>query len=195
MIGRLEQQICYEGIQHMCFECGRLGHRKEHCPHVVQQGPSNSEDGLKEATETCSSSHVAHVTDEPRCEKGTNGALCDSEQSTEQVEVREGVYGPWIVVARRKSGTKLLRSGGTSLKQSSVFSFKDNGYVEKESLVLADAYHGPSREVKRKLSSPKFIERDQIVSVVQSLRRDGQKQAQRSPKMMLKSVDAKPNVT
>ena len=35
MIGRLEQQICYEGIQKMCFECGCLGHRKEHCPHIV----------------------------------------------------------------------------------------------------------------------------------------------------------------
>ena len=36
MIGKLEKQICYEGIEKMCFECGRLGHRKEHCPHVVR---------------------------------------------------------------------------------------------------------------------------------------------------------------
>nr|POE52928.1 hypothetical protein CFP56_51560 [Quercus suber] len=143
----------------------------------------------------CSSSRSAHVTDEPRCGEGTSGALCDSEQSTEQEEGREGVYGPWIVVTRRKNRTKLLRSGGTSPKQSSVFSFKDNGYVEKESLVRADAHHGPSRDVKRKLSPPKFIERAQIATAFQSLRRDGPKQAQRNPKMMLKSGDAKPNVS
>ena len=32
--------------------------------------------------------------------------------------MREGVYGPWIVVTRRKNGTKMLRSGGTSPRQS-----------------------------------------------------------------------------
>uniref|UniRef100_A0A7N2LFW7 DUF4283 domain-containing protein n=1 Tax=Quercus lobata TaxID=97700 RepID=A0A7N2LFW7_QUELO len=137
MIGRLEQQICYEGIQKMCFKCGRLGHRKS----------------------------IALM-----CGEGTSGVLHDSEQSTEQAEVCEGVYGPWIVVARRKNRTKPLRSGGTSPRQSSGFNFKDNGNVEKESLVRADALHGPSREVKRKLSPSKFIDRAQITVVVQSQR-------------------------
>ena len=36
MIGRLEQQICYEGIHKMCFGCGQLGHRKEKCPYIIQ---------------------------------------------------------------------------------------------------------------------------------------------------------------
>ena len=49
MIGRLEQQICYEGIQKICFECGRLGHRKKHCPHIIRQGPSTSKAELKVA--------------------------------------------------------------------------------------------------------------------------------------------------
>ena len=47
----------------------------------------------------CSSSHFAHVPDEARSREGTSGVLHDSEQSTEQVDVRESMYGPWIVVA------------------------------------------------------------------------------------------------
>ena len=30
------------------------------------------------------------------------------------MDVRDGVYKPWIVVASRKNGTKPLKSGGTS---------------------------------------------------------------------------------
>ena len=79
LIGRLEQQICYEGIQKMCFECGRLGHKKEQCPHIVRHGPSSSEVGSKEAGETCFSSRVDHVPDEVRSGEGTSGVLLDSE--------------------------------------------------------------------------------------------------------------------
>ena len=109
--------------------------------------------------------------------------------------MHEGVYGPWIMVARRKNGTKLLKSGGTSPRQSSGFNFRDNGNVEKESLVRADALYGPLREVKRKLSPSKFIDRAQITAVVQSLRSDGPKQAQYSPSLMLKNGDSKPTST
>jgi len=49
-IGRREQQICYEGIYKLCFGCGRLGHRKEHCPHLIQQEPSPSEAGIKKVS-------------------------------------------------------------------------------------------------------------------------------------------------
>ena len=130
MIGKLEQQICYEGIQKMCFECGRLGHSKEHCPHVVRQGPSYSEAELKEAGETCFSSRSTHVPNEARRGEGTSGVMCDSEQSTEKVDVREEVYGPWIVVERRKNSTKPLRSGGTLPRQGSGMNTRTTEYVE-----------------------------------------------------------------
>ena len=94
LIGRLEQQICYEGIQKMCFECGHLGHKKEQCPHIVWHGLSSSEAGSKEAGEACFSSRVEHVSNEVRSGEGTNGVLLDFEQSTEQADMREGVYGP-----------------------------------------------------------------------------------------------------
>ena len=37
-IGRLAQIVLYEGLNSLCFECGRIGHRKETCPHVIK-GP------------------------------------------------------------------------------------------------------------------------------------------------------------
>ncbi|KAK9991782.1 hypothetical protein SO802_026767 [Lithocarpus litseifolius] len=95
----------------------------------------------------------------------------------------------------RKNRTKHLKSGGTSPRQSSAFSFRDNGNVEKDSLVRADALHRPLREVKRKLSPLNFIDRAQIAAAVQSLRSDGLKQAQYSPSLMLKSGESKPTST
>ncbi|XP_050259306.1 uncharacterized protein LOC126704364 [Quercus robur] len=153
MIGKLEQQICYEGIQKMCFECGRLGHSKEHCPHVVRQGPSYSEAGLKEAGETCFSSRFVHGPDEARRGEGTSGVMRDSEQSTEQEDVREGVYGPWIVVERRKNSTKPLRSGGIVPRQGNGLNTRTSDYVEKGAADRAAGIDGSNRESKRKMAS------------------------------------------
>ncbi|XP_075669886.1 uncharacterized protein LOC142639621 [Castanea sativa] len=167
MIGRLEQQICYEGIHKLCFGCGRLGHRKEQCPYIIRQEPAASE---------------------MRAEKCK--VVAGSEQYTGQVDVHDSMYGPWIVVACRKNGTKLLKSGGTSPRQNSGFSFKDNGNMGKESLDRAVVLRGPSRDVKRNLSPPKLLDRAQIAAVVQSIRSEGSKQAQFSPNLELKSGDA-----
>ena len=54
LIGKHEQPVCYEGIHKMCFDCGRIGHRKEHCLYTIRQPstPStkmNQTDGKTEA--------------------------------------------------------------------------------------------------------------------------------------------------
>ena len=36
LIGKFEQPVCYEGIQKLCFGCGRVGHQKNHCPYIIQ---------------------------------------------------------------------------------------------------------------------------------------------------------------
>ena len=135
MIGRLEQQICYEGIHKMCFGCGQLGHRKEKCPYIIRQEPAALEMGVKEGAETVSSSCQTHASNISRSGKGTSVVLVGSKQNTKQNDMHKGVYRPWIMMACRKNGTKNLKSGGTSPRQSSGFSFRDNGNVEKESLV------------------------------------------------------------
>ena len=91
------------------------------------------------------------------------------------------MYGPWVVVARRKNGTNRLRSSGTSPKQSTGFSFRENGCVEKGFLDRAGGFLGPTRDAKRKMSPPLVFDKAQIASVVQSLRSEGQKLAHSSP--------------
>ena len=44
LIGKLEQQVLYERIQKLGFNCGRVGHRREFCPIVVC-GPQSPEMG------------------------------------------------------------------------------------------------------------------------------------------------------
>lgn len=36
LIGELEQLVSYEGIQTLCFSCGRFGHWKESCPYSIR---------------------------------------------------------------------------------------------------------------------------------------------------------------
>ena len=159
MIGRLEQQICYEGIHKMCFGCGRIGHRKEQCPHIIRQEPSVLEAGEKKGGDMAAKSCSSHAPDTSSSGVGTSSGVVNTEQCAEQDEVREGVYGSWVVVTRRKNGTKQLRSSGTLPKQSTGFSFRDNGFVEKGVLDQAGGVHGPIRDAKRKMSPPLFLDK------------------------------------
>nr|POE85896.1 uncharacterized protein CFP56_18243 [Quercus suber] len=36
LIGKFEQPVCYEGIQKLCFGCGRVGHQKNLCPYTIR---------------------------------------------------------------------------------------------------------------------------------------------------------------
>ena len=73
--------------------------------------------------------------------------------------MREGVYGPWIVVTRRKNGTKSLRSGGTLPRQSYGIGSRKSEYVDRESSTRAAMLDGVTREAKRKLAPLKFLDK------------------------------------
>ena len=49
LIGKREQPVCYEGIHKLCFECGRIGHRKDLCLYAFRQ-PSPSKGSLSVIT-------------------------------------------------------------------------------------------------------------------------------------------------
>nr|POF09979.1 hypothetical protein CFP56_39928 [Quercus suber] len=44
LIGKFKQQVCYEGIQKLCFSCGRIGHRKEVCPYTILPSLASKEE-------------------------------------------------------------------------------------------------------------------------------------------------------
>lgn len=112
------------------------------------------------------------------------------EQNAEKADAHDGVYGPCLVMARRKNGTRSLEGGGTSPNQSSRFSFRDNGNGDKGSLERAVRINWLSREVKRKLPHPNSLDKAQIASVVQNIRSEGQLQAQSSKILMFKRVNS-----
>ncbi|KAL0004210.1 hypothetical protein SO802_011771 [Lithocarpus litseifolius] len=62
MIGKLEQPVCYEGIQKLCFDCGRMGHKWENFSYLIRQDmPSKETVGIeseKKSTRSCYSRGV-----------------------------------------------------------------------------------------------------------------------------------------
>ena len=44
IIGRLLQQVKYEGISSLCFCCGRLGHKQENCCYHISEAERNGGD-------------------------------------------------------------------------------------------------------------------------------------------------------
>ena len=108
------------------------------------------------------SSHDMCDFDKPRTKVGTTNLQHD----TEQESAHEGVYGPWVVVARRKNETKSHRSGGPSTENRNVFAFKSKGNVEetkrtwiRECEDKAGLPSGPPLESKRKLSPIKLVDK------------------------------------
>ena len=94
LIGRFEQAVVYEGLNKLCFSCGRIGHRVETCPLTIKKPEPPVEGGPMRAGED---THVVHDS------YGT-GAGSGMKESAAGRE--EDGYGPWMLVARRKPGHK-----------------------------------------------------------------------------------------
>ena len=109
LIGKFEQAVCYEGLQRLCFSCGRIGHRKESCPYTIRPEPRSREVVAEEVEDQRHRACNLHVPDNTREEVGPSKIMHESEQE----ELQNSTYGPWIVVARRKNGTKSHGSGGS----------------------------------------------------------------------------------
>ena len=113
LIGKFEQSICYEGIQKLCFGCGRVGHRKESCPYIIRQKSSSERTEVRAEGSVPSSPCETHVPNKVQKGQGSNESVS---RSTKE-EATDGTYGPWVVVTHRRNGTKNLMNGGASMDQ------------------------------------------------------------------------------
>ena len=79
-----------------------MGHKQEYCPQVVRQDmPSKKVETMAEGgwgVDSCNE----RVTD---IDKSIQGPT-ESVLANEQKDGTDGRYGPWVVVTRKKNGTK-----------------------------------------------------------------------------------------
>nr|XP_023919428.1 uncharacterized protein LOC112030992 [Quercus suber]POF01646.1 uncharacterized protein CFP56_70351 [Quercus suber] len=84
-LGKIEQYVQYEGINALCFSCGRIGHKREACPYHIRENPKDM--GTEKSHEP------VYMGNDTPLDKGMEGK-------------NEG-YGEWMVVSRHKPPTKV----------------------------------------------------------------------------------------
>ncbi|KAL0002179.1 hypothetical protein SO802_015960 [Lithocarpus litseifolius] len=113
LIGKFEQAVMYEGINKLCFACGRIGHKKEMCPHTIRRDVLPPEKEASSTKVSSTSPRKMHVSG--GSEAGRDMAECSAmehgmAESSGMVHVEDN-YGPWIVVTRRKGGQRGTTKG------------------------------------------------------------------------------------
>nr|POE55708.1 uncharacterized protein CFP56_27744 [Quercus suber] len=134
LIGKCEQTICYEGLQSLCFSCGRIGHRKENCPYTIRAESSSSTPGKKENGTSDSQPCDERVPDNV-------GPEVEPSKIMHEGVREEGSGGAYNGLDNGRLKHKLRRNVNEARFNNIVGKFK--------------ASDGPAREFKRKLLSSK----------------------------------------
>ena len=165
MIGKLQQTVTYEGIHNLCFECGRMGHKREACPFVIRPVPPCEEEEKGGAGDRGASTHVVHDPDTAERNLGPHG-----KDNAVREDVHEGSYGPWMVVARRKKELKIQRSGGSLPGHGFAMEQRSNGQRKNWAGVeMKEDSNGLSREAKRKLAPLRILDKAQLEQALQKI--------------------------
>lgn len=168
MIGNLEQTVSYEGIQS--------------CPYTIRHEPPSREVSLEAGVDEGEGSHDSCEANSPKSEMGP----IDQERGGVQEEGHASTYGPWVVVARTKNGTKMQRNGWSPPSQRNDRNGGVNGNMVMEvanmqGRDMVGLANGLGKENKRKLCPPRFLKRAHVENVIQKIGKDVMKQAQPNP--------------
>nr|POF12083.1 uncharacterized protein CFP56_08850 [Quercus suber] len=148
-IGKMVQLVQYEGINMLCFSCGRLGHRLANCPEVVRSNVGASSSPSTQSPPRNQSSCVS-------LEKDQSGELSQERSiSNADVELEHvgTVYGEWMVVARKKkpNGRSNTHSNGFKVDETKGQDVIPNPRDPHE--IPRDAAPDTRRDMKRKAST------------------------------------------
>nr|POE91943.1 hypothetical protein CFP56_54296 [Quercus suber] len=148
-IGKMVQLVQYEGINMLCFSCGRLGHRLANCPEVVRSNVGASSSPSTQSPPRNQSSSVS-------LEKDQSGELSQERSiSNADVELEHvgTVYGEWMVVARKKkpNGKSNTHSNGFKVDETKGQDVIPNPRDPHE--IPRDAAPDTRRDMKRKAST------------------------------------------
>nr|POE54643.1 hypothetical protein CFP56_68815 [Quercus suber] len=91
------QEVLYEGINTLCFSCGRVGHRRECCLFTINDRTPRPE--MKGSGSQADKDDLCN--EEGDCSQET-GEMDVDLKSDGQV-----TYGPWLLVKKKKAGAKL----------------------------------------------------------------------------------------
>ena len=170
LIGKFEQPVCYEGIQKLCFECGRVGHYKDCYPHIIRQdSPVERTEKTPEGSVPSSPCEM-HDPDKVKKRQGSK----ESVNVSANEESSASTYGPWIVVNRKRNGTRNQVNGGTSMGQmhgQPRCGSETYGSVMTNCMgrVQPSRSNRPGKEVKRKLSPTREANEPLLASSLQRL--------------------------
>ena len=149
-IGKLEQSVCYEGIQKLCFDCGRMGHKRENCPYSIRQDVPPKKTVEMESEKDNSRSCISREVNADKADEEPSGIVLDIVQDVGENNVQDSMYGPWIVVQRKVNGAK----NKNSMMGPQAHRYVGNVQWTKEGYARSDSA-GPSRDRKRKMSPHK----------------------------------------
>ena len=155
-IGKLEQSVCYEGIQKLCFDCGRMGHKRENCPYSIRQDVPPKKTVQMESKKDNSRPCISREVNADKADEGPSGIVPDIVQDVGENNVQDSTYGPWIVVKRKVNGAK----NKNSIMGPQSHCYVGNVQWTKEGYARSDSA-GPSRDSKRKMSPHKVRSRAQ----------------------------------
>ncbi|GLT67140.1 hypothetical protein SLA2020_394690 [Shorea laevis] len=106
-IGKKRQKVAYEGINALCFNCGRIGHRNGQCPEMKLNCTKdmNGSINIDPCREESLSTNPTPTQDRTGTGMGKSSMSLFQERIESELKSEEG-FGPWLIVERRKPKKK-----------------------------------------------------------------------------------------